>query len=247
LESEKFTDMSRALKIADPAFLARAGSAAFTPPSSANLKLWLKPESLSALSNNDPVGTWPDSSGNSADVTQTTVGLKPLYKTNQLNGVAGVAFDGIDDNLFNSNAPQASTVYTMFMVLKFTSATGTEVPFRIGENAGYGMYKGTGNRTVLHRLVADCVDAAATTNAEYWSAVRTSAPLLSFFVNGASQSVTNSTSNATAPESATHVGRFGGAGLYFAGTLFEILCYNTNLGTTDRQTVEAYLAAKYAL
>jgi len=240
--------MSRALKISDTAFLARVGAGSpFTPPSSANLKFWLKPESLSALSNNDPVGTWPDSSGNSHDVTQGSASLKPLYKTNQLNGVAGVAFDGSDDFLSNANAPQASTVYTMFMVLKFDSGAGTGVPFRIGENAGYGMYKGSGSRTVLHRLVADCVDAAATANAEYWSAVDTSAPLLSFFVNGGSQSVTNSTSTPLAPDSATYVGKFGGAGLHFAGTLFEILCYNTNLGTTDRQTVEAYLAAKYGL
>jgi hypothetical protein len=238
--------MSRALRIADPAFLARAANTAFIPPSSANLKFWLKPESLSALSNNDPVSTWPDSSGNSHDVTAAG-GVRPLYKTNQLNGMAGVAFDGIDDFLFNANSPQASTVYTMFMVLKFTSASGTEVPFRIGESAGYGMYKSSGTRTVLHRLVADCADGSATTSAEYWSAVRTSAPLLSFFVNGGSQSVTNSTSNVLAPEAATYVGRFSGAGLYFAGTLFEILCYNTNLGTTDRQTIEAALAAKYAI
>lgn len=239
--------MSRALKISDPAFLASVvAGAAFVPPSLANLKLWLKPESLSALSDGDPVGTWPDSSGNGNDVTAMG-SLRPTYQTNELNGKAGVQFDGIDDFLFNSNAAQTSTVYTMFMVIKFDAASGTEVPFRIGENAGYGLYKGTGNRTVLHRLVADCVDGAATTNAEYWSAVRTSAPLLSFFVNGGSQSVTNNTSNVNAPDPATYVGRFGGAGLYFAGKLFEIAAYNTNLGTTDRQLWEAYLATKYSL
>ena len=33
----------------------------------------------------------------------------------------------------------------------------------------------------------------------------------------------------------------------FAGDLCEILIYDNQLGTTDRQTVESYLTAKYDL
>lgn len=234
------------LTFRDQAFLAglRGG---FQPPDLTDLVLWVKPESLGALSNNDPVTTWPDSSGYGNNLGQTTIGQKPLYKTNQLNGWAGVEFDGINDVI---TGPQltANTTYTMFLVLKFNSAVGTEVPFRHGELAGYGFYKGVGNRTVLHRNVADCVDAAATTNPELWSAVRTSAPLLRFFVNGGSQAVTNDTSNVLPPDAITYMGQFNpGAGLFFAGQIYEAAVYRTALSDVNRQLWETYLLNKYAL
>lgn len=224
-----------------------SGRHVFTPPSPANLKLWVRPESLSGLNNDDPVASWSDESGNGNHLSDGSVPEQPLYKTNQLNGHAGVQFDGVNDRL-TAVVLSTNTIYTMFVVAKFFSATGTEALFRVGEGGGYGMLKDAGSREVLHRVVAALTDGAATTSAELWSAVRTSAPLAKFFVNGVQKTITNDTSAVNAPDAITYLGIFNpGAGLYFSGQVYEILSYDTNLSDADRQLVENYLIAKYAL
>lgn len=56
--------------------------------------LFLKPSTLSTLEDEDVIDEWPDSSGNSNDVTQGTFIQMPLYRTGD-NPWA--SFDGIDD------------------------------------------------------------------------------------------------------------------------------------------------------
>lgn len=238
---------AKGLQLADTAFLGRVQGGTFIPPSFADLVLWVKPETLSGLSDNDPVTSWPDSGSQGNDLNSTLDA--PTYKLNEINGVAGVRYNGTTEFLNATSVGTTSTEYTMFVVLKMDSATGTEGIVRVGElTGGYGFLKSAGSREVLHRAVADCVDGSATTNAELWSAVRTSAPLLKFFLNGSGTAVTNDTSSCNAPDgSIIHTGRFSAVGLYFDGVICEILIYEVALGDTDRQTVENYLKAKYGL
>ncbi len=62
-----------------------------TPPAT-GLKLWLKADAISGLSAGDPVGTWPDSSGNGFDATQTVPDNQPVFAVNVLNGKPAVRF-----------------------------------------------------------------------------------------------------------------------------------------------------------
>src|SRR5678816_1516696 len=110
-------------------------AASMGPPSGA--ALWLKADSL-ALSNNDPVGLWTDSSGNGHHVSQSGVGEKPLFKTNQLNGYPGVLFDGVDDRLIGNGVGSASTTVSLFSVIKFNNTGIVSTIFHIGEDDGYG-------------------------------------------------------------------------------------------------------------
>jgi hypothetical protein len=71
----------------------------FSPSDLTNLKIWLKADAGAGSSNNDPVGTWTDQSGQSHNFTQATSGKKPLYQTNKRNGLPAVVFDGSDDQL----------------------------------------------------------------------------------------------------------------------------------------------------
>lgn len=237
--------MGRGIRLSDVAFLGRVGNQGFSPPSPGNLKLWLKPESLSALANNDPVSVWPDSSGNGNDLGNA-VGTEPTYKTNLLNGVAGVQFDGINDKMSRA-VLTTSTIYSMFVVFKFDSAVGTYMLIRNGNAGGYGLLADTSNRAILHRVVATLSDGTITSNAELWSAVRTSAPLAKLWVNGSNVAITNDTSNVNAPDSTFFLGCFAPGFFHLPGRIFEVALYDTDLSDSNRQLWEAYLMAKYAL
>lgn len=83
-----------------------AGS--FVPTDLANLRLWLKADAITGLSNNDPIDTWADSSGNGYDATSTST-KRPLYITNVVNSLPVVRFDGSNDVMSNSGMTGVGT------------------------------------------------------------------------------------------------------------------------------------------
>ncbi|GAH61746.1 unnamed protein product, partial [marine sediment metagenome] len=56
-----------------------------------NNKLWIRAEDL-GLSNNDPVTSWIDTSGNGNDFSQSTGSLQPSFQTSQLNSFPAVCW-----------------------------------------------------------------------------------------------------------------------------------------------------------
>lgn len=81
---------------------------------SSNNILWLDASSLS-LSNNDPVTTWADISGNGNDLSQATASRQPTFRTSQINGLPAVQFDGTNDFLSFNNHITTDAI-TFFIV-----------------------------------------------------------------------------------------------------------------------------------
>lgn len=73
-----------------------------------------------AAANNDPIGELQDQSGAGRHATQPTAGLKPLLKTNVLNGLPVIRFDGVDDFLRNSSNFNFKSI---FALAKYSNAT----------------------------------------------------------------------------------------------------------------------------
>ncbi len=67
---------------------------AFSPTDVSGLTAWYKPESLQQLNNNDPVSSWPDSSGNGYTLQQATSSEQPAYLASGINGLPALAFRG---------------------------------------------------------------------------------------------------------------------------------------------------------
>lgn len=114
--------------------------AAFAPDQVTGLTLWLKADAIAGLSDGDPVGTWSDSSGQGNHATQATAAKKPTYKTNIINGLPAVRFDGVDDYL-QASIPDLRNGLA-FLVVKHLS----------GGEAAYDSYfalAGAGNGNVL--------------------------------------------------------------------------------------------------
>jgi hypothetical protein len=87
------------------------------PTDLSGLVLWLKADAL-GLSDNDPISTWADSSGNGNDAIGVG-GARPIFKTAILNGLPVVRFDGIDD--FLKVTALAYGEFTILYVYKVTT------------------------------------------------------------------------------------------------------------------------------
>ena len=125
---------------------------------------WYDANQLS-LSNDDPVSSWTDQSGNGYHLTG---GNAPLFKTNIQNSKPAVYFDGVNDQL-SYNWPDISQSNTYFIVYKladttdggiFSGLTSTTRNYLYVESAGTiklfasAIYNGPAADTDTHILVA---------------------------------------------------------------------------------------------
>jgi hypothetical protein len=96
--------------------LAASGRAAtggsFLPSDIPGLIQWHKADAIGGLSNNDPVSTWTATTGNSATASGSA---RPTYKTNVLNGLPSVYFDGTN-NFMTGAVTLGGTTLTVFAV-----------------------------------------------------------------------------------------------------------------------------------
>jgi hypothetical protein len=213
------------------------------------LQLWYKPETRS-LSNNDPISTLTDSSGNGRDASGTTT-TRPLHITSQLNGYAAIRPDGSDDKMTVSGNMSFvnSASWTAFIVVKISSnksnnnITGGTSGTNNGEmRLGY-------NTTSQLFLGQYANDLAATASAQAAGEVLTFARR-----SGGREILQNNTSKGT--DSNTDLMTIAGTfylfrsdltGSTFQGDVFEIVFYSPALGTTDEQNARTSLLLKYGL
>ena len=122
----------------------RYGSTAAAPPpwlptdEGEGCKLWVRPEGIIGLVDNDPIGTWPDDGVIGNDLIETIEAQKLTYQTNEINGYSVARSDGIDDIMEQVVSLTWDTdAVTIFMVAKFVKKN-------------YGMFICYGNNSVGH-------------------------------------------------------------------------------------------------
>ncbi len=74
------------------------------PSSIPDLAVWYDAAQLTGLADDDPIVQVDDFSGNGRHGTQGTPGFRATYKTNILNGLPAMRFDGTDDRYEISNS-----------------------------------------------------------------------------------------------------------------------------------------------
>ena len=102
--------------------------------------VWLRADAITGLNDTDPVATWPDSSGNSNDATQGTAADRPLYRTNIVNGLPIVRFDGANDFLESPYAASdaAADLQSWFAVFRTTNTALLQIMIWQGAAAANG-------------------------------------------------------------------------------------------------------------
>lgn len=209
----------------------------FVPSRIAGLALWLSINSLSALANNDPVSTWPDSSGNSRDATGVLT-TRPLYKTNILNGYPGVLFDGSDDKMITVAFTQAQP-NTYFLVVHSSIAfqimfDGVTTRQQMWFNTNLNLFAGS---SITNNLSSGTKGRVITGKVNGASSVT--------YENGAV--VASGDAGSLSTSGGIMIGDSPAGSVPFAGYFCEFLLYAGALSDDDRKMVERYLGAKYGL
>jgi len=251
------------------------GEAPAQPDKISGLKLWLKADAITGLSDGQAVSSWSDSSSNVHSAIQTDVNKKPIYKTNIINGNPVVRFDGADDVLgLVDNTGVAMSNVTMFVVHKMSSgATGNAyypITLGAGDNVT-GHYTGFETRNAPGGNSADICDVfggyandarATLTNIsafdewKLWSSVSTGTiHNTKMYSSGspATMSTTGSNVSLTVYAGNSDGTGFGGVGgvpstlsnAAYKGDIAEVIAYSTALSTADLKSVEVYLRNKY--
>lgn len=229
-----------------------SGGAAFSPDDVAGLHIWLKADAITGLSDNDPVATWSDSSGNANDATQASAPNRPIYKTGIVNSLPVVRFDGAADVLELGNL-SALTEGEVFIVIKIdtdppgssaasglwnlgTDTLDTHYPFTDG--VIYDHFGTTARKTTVNPT-PDLSSAFRIYNV--WSAASDWASNL----DGSSLHTT--ATNTVGFSSAARLGTDDGAAVSLDGDVAEFILYDNKISGGDRASVVSYLQDKYAL
>lgn len=199
------------------------------------------------------VNTWKDKSGSGYNFTQTSysTSLPPLSNITTGTGV----YFGANQGLFNTSFPFPTT-YTIFAVVNQTTTSAYQYILHSPHNADFIIFFGSSNGNFAtftgsggwndvnvnspSSRIANTLNTASlvsctnngTTLTPYFNAVAMTTK------NGANASATGMTLGDTDT---------GNARQPWLGTVGEIIIYNSVLTTSQRQSVEGYLAHKWGL
>lgn len=235
---------------------------AFRPTDLAGLQLWLDADDASTFSysSGSVVSQWNDKSTNAYHFTQATVANQPTRNTNQQNGRAVVTFNV--DSLANTTLNWGGSNSTVFWVGKeddpagqgfqnlFTTGTGATGQWSYGIMANfvgntYGIFDiGQGATSLGFTPTGTNADVMAFTSA---GVTGTATVTVSSFKNGTAGAGNPYTSATTTTSAAGAVLSAAAATSEpYYGTVCEVIVYNSQLSTTDRNKVEDYLKTKWA-
>jgi len=231
----------------------------FSPANLSGLSLWLKADAGVTLSGSN-VTAWADQSGTGKNMVALG-GNEPTFIASELNGKPVIDF-ATDKYMSASFSAINFTQQTVFVVFKFVSANLSNFarPFS-QSNTAYLDSTTPGNLLpILRNDGTDemwCFSAndsflvglATSNNAWHISTTKTDGNDGSFFINASNEQTFVTTFNPSITD--MQVGGAltdgGGMGDPFNSKLAEVIVYDRNLTTPERQQVEAYLNTKYAI
>lgn len=227
---------------------------------------WWKADAISGV-DGDPIGTWPDSSGGSHDLTQATGTQKPTLKTGIINSLPVARFDGGDIIVNSAFDLSATDKATVFAVLKATSAATAQVFLEHGVNTnttnpGFGFYIAGQTANNIQAAVgkaAGGIAARSTTVspgtvfnilAAVYDRALTGAQQATPRLNGIAISVTDDATNDVTGNFGNvslNVGARSGVAAPFTGDIAELIIYNRVLSDSELNQIGGYGSSRYAL
>ena len=229
------------------------------PSTIAGLKAWYKADEgvLNAsdlpASDGEAVKTWQDQSGNGHDLTQANALYRPTFDevNTNFNDESTLSYNGVNNLLSTTDAISSSTD-TVFVVFRHELNTiGTAK--RLMENGSFSgrsfIFQPPSNAsatTLVTYSGGSFVNNFSTIrNVTYYASATFTASRSDYYVNGNLKGSNN-------------VGNTFNSGLYvggnavptsqaFDGDIAEVIYYNAELSSEDRQIVEAYFSSKYGI
>lgn len=228
-------------------------------PLSLSPTLWLDASDTATITSSaNRVSAWADKSGNGNNASQSTAGLKPTTNTSTMNGRNVLDFSS---NLIVTSSFTLSTVQTVFIVFT-SSSSAAQILCEHGPNYNFDVgqiqyinnatsYASGYNRGATAAANGDAASLATRTSGAHQLTFQgggSYATLLAWQDGAALTKTTiyNNTAGVSNATAALNIGdRSGGAVAPLAGSIAEIIIYNSSLSTANRQAVEAYQKAKW--
>jgi|GEM_PF-2655655 len=242
-----------------------------TPNTISGLQLWLDADDTSTLftgsncstgsnpANGASIGCWIDKSGNSKNATQSTAANRPNYITGVQNDNSALAFNGstdyfqLPDNVIaNGNIP-----YTIF-ITAMQNATTNLIGYPNGL-LNLGVILANNQSLIAKILPGDGIfDSWCSNDISGSQNVSILNPYIftlrydtstgrNDYMNGIQVASSANTNRNGVNNGQGQVGLVYTTQEYLYGNMYEILVYNTTLSTSQRQSVERYLGAKWGI
>lgn len=229
---------------------------------SSSLAFWVKANSIaSGPSNNNTIAIWDDKSGGARNATQSTNANKPIYKdnaTDNINYNPIINLDGTDDYMditSNGVLPIGNNNYAVYAVIAPDNTNTDSDPgkFFFSGDPGANNFcsfdvRGPGN-------INDSWNQNDLITSSQWS--NTESLLGTFNYNGSQRAMykngsligtLNTSTNRTSTNTNSAIGLQSAANIeYYGGKIAEIISYkDKSHGSSNRETIESYLAIKYS-
>ncbi len=246
-----------------------------------NLSLWIESTSdlsfqSSDLDDGTAITTWNDINPQTVTKANLTTGTSPTYKTNIINGLPAVLFDGSTTFLTTANFSNISTNSTVFAVVRLPSTLAAQPIFSKRPSAAFGSSAPNIQLSTSTTGWQYCDAAAVSTSGTVcnYSVDPTSAPAtssnyvvsivyntsstavasetstgLALFQNGVAQTkVTTTTSPNTSVTDNFFLGKDGTTSpAFFGGHIGELIIFDRALKREERQSIETYLGKKWGI
>lgn len=218
---------------------------------------WYKANSLSG-SDGTAIGTWTNTgTGSSLNLTQATGSKQPKIYNNQRNGYPVVRFDGTDDALKTTTYRPitGTTNFSTFTVFKYHGTGRYQWPWwegNSGTSTSYGLFRNdasSAKNKAAWGLTSGTITGTTNIVTDRWYRITTT-------YNGSAHKMwetwdagayfgSAAKTGSNLNTGVLNVGCYYGDTNYLNGDIAELIMYNSALSDADRQSVEAYLAAKY--
>ena len=231
------------------------------PVSSSTLRLWLKADSGIVADGSGRVSQWQDQSTRTNHASQANTNRQPKLVASGFNGRPIVRFDGLQDAtngdfLSGTGDVGLTAGFTSFLVYSRTNRPGLEeIPTLVGLPGTAGASRAfsiTNNEMRFSTWVTHYgsgFSVPPTTVRIGTERLNSSRTLIEFFDTNGTNDFTSSkpTSGTLTPGSGYYVGGLSSLLRHFQGDIAEIIYYQGALTEAERQSVDAYLRAKYFL
>lgn len=217
----------------------------WTPLEIAGLVLWLKADAITGLSDGDPVGTWPDTSGLGNNFTQSGASRKPTFKENQINGYPSVQFDGSEDRLVHAGLAETSTTYVAAVFQNDTGVTGYRVFVRTTQSGNFlDAYASHSTTNAAPMTFGDFGEIQHTSVVTSYKVVEWLVSTTQKIISVDGSDVTSGTGTSLD----TPITSLGGASQFFKGFTPEVVVFSgATITSTNRANTRTYMKTRYGI
>jgi hypothetical protein len=222
-------------------------------------KFWFEADKITGGVAGNPLDTWQESSGSGIGNATGTSTARPLYRTNILNGLPAVLFDGVNDVLVTASVGAAgvtgANAATVYLVIRQQGAHVSNAPFswntvdptnQLDALASYSdtLYWDHGNSGGTGRI--SVAQPAGWDDAWHLVKYTLGGGTGTITVDGVVVKSAAMSSNMTTGASAFNLGSVG-ATIFFSGDIYLVLGWGALLTVPEQDALTNLLAAKTGL